>query len=125
MIPEVKRNTFSILTFINRGKTNKKSEHPIYCRVTVQGKSREFSTQIWVPNSKWSPAASKVIGTNESAKTSNHALHAIRNNLLNIRSDLQEKNKLVTAEIVVNIHLGKGERKHTLIQIHEYHNENV
>lgn len=125
MIPEVKRNTFSILTFINRGKTNKKSEHPIYCRVTVQGKSREFSTQIWVQNTKWSPEASKVIGTNESAKTANHALSSIRNNLLNIRSDLQEKNKLVTAEIVINIHLGKGEKKYTLIQIHEYHNENV
>jgi site-specific recombinase XerD len=123
MHPTVKRNTFSIHTFINRGKTNKNSEHPIYCRVTVQGKSREFSTQIWVANNKWSPAASKVSGSNESSKTANHSLNAIRNNLMNIRADLQEQGKLITAEIVVNIHLGKVEKKRTLIQIHEYHNE--
>jgi len=60
MFNAVKRNTFSILTFINRNKANKESKHPIYCRVTVQGKSREFSTQIWVLNEKWNPSNSKV-----------------------------------------------------------------
>lgn len=123
MFNAVKRNTFSILTFINRNKTNKESKHPIYCRVTVQGKSREFSTQIWVLDNKWNPSASKVIGTNESAKTANNLLNAIRQNLMNVRADLQEQGKLITAEIVVNTHLGKIEKQYTLIQIHDYHNE--
>ena len=60
---EVKRNTFSILFFMHRSKSNKKGEHPIYCRLTVQGRSREFSCQLWIKNEKWIPvAAGKIAG---------------------------------------------------------------
>src|SRR3954467_13647289 len=93
----IKRNTFSILFYIHRGKTNKHDEHAIYCRLTVQGKAREFSTQIWVLNNKWSAAASKILGTNEAAKAANHTLNAIRTNILNIRADMQSQGKLITA----------------------------
>jgi len=117
------RNTFSILFFMHRGKTNKNGEHPVYCRVTVQGKSREFSTQIWVYNDKWQPKAAKITGTNEAARTANYSLSTIRGNLLNIRADLQSNGRLVTSEVVVNIHLGKSEKKYTLLEIHEYYNE--
>lgn len=123
MITAPKRNTFTILFFIFRNKTNKESKHPIYCRVTAQGKSRQFSTQVWVLDNKWNPSSSKVIGTNESAKTANNSLDGIRQNLMNVRADLQQQGKLITAELVVNIHLGKAEKQYTLIQIHEYHNE--
>lgn len=123
MNPVSKRNTFSILTFIDRTKKNKNNEHPIYCRVTVQGKSRQFSTQVWILDNKWNPSAAKVIGTNESAKTANYTLNAIRNNLMNVRATLQEQGKLITAEIIVNTHLGKGEKKYSVIELHEYFNE--
>jgi len=119
----IKRNTFSILFFIHRSKTNKNGEHPIYCRLTVQGRSKEFSCQLWVKNDKWVPAAGKVAGTNEFAQTANNTLHTIRLNLLNIRADLQSQGKPITAELVVNTHLGKSVTHYSLIQIHEYHNE--
>lgn len=118
-----KRNTFSILVFIHRGKKNKNDECPIYCRLTIQGKSREFSTQIWTVDKKWNSAASKIIGNNESAKTANNTIESIKTNLYNIRAKLQEQGKLITPEIVVNIHLGKTGRKHSLMEIHKYHNE--
>lgn len=118
-----KRNTFSILMFIHRGKKNKNEECPIYCRLTIQGKSREFSTQIWTLDKKWNSAASKIIGNNEFAKTANHTIEAIKTNLYNIRANFQEQGKVITPELVVNTHLGKTERKHTLIEILSYHNE--
>ncbi len=120
---EVKRNTFSILFFMHRSKTNKKGEHPIYCRLTVQGHSREFSCQLWAPNNKWNPTAGKISGNNEDAQTANHSLQSIRQNLLRIRADLQSLGKLITAELVVNAHLGKSVTQYSLIQLHEYHNE--
>lgn len=100
------RNTFSILFFMHRGKTNKTRQHPIYCRVTVQGKSREFSTQIWADNEKWKPSGAKISGTNETAKTANHTIGTIKLNLQNIRADLQSKGKLISSENIINIHLG-------------------
>lgn len=108
---------------MHRSKTNKDGEHPIYCRLTVQRKIKEFATQIWVQNNKWNPSSSKISGTHEDARTANHTLNIIRNNLLNIRADLQAQGKLITSEIVVNIHLGKEEKKYTLIQLLEYFNE--
>lgn len=117
------RNTFSILFFIHRSKTNKNNEHPIYCRLTVKGKPNEFSTQLWVKNEKWNPTAGKIIGTNEFAKTSNYVLATIKNSLMQIRADLQSKGKLITAKTVINVHLGKSEKNYTLIQLLEYFNE--
>ncbi|UEG49361.1 site-specific integrase [Ferruginibacter lapsinanis] len=108
---------------MHRSKTNKDKEHPIYCRLTIQGKSREFSTQIWAQNEKWNPKAAKINGTTEVAKTANHTLTTIKLNLLNIRADFQSQGKLITPEIVVNTHLGKSGKLYTLIQLHEYYNE--
>jgi hypothetical protein len=119
----ISRNTFSILFFIHRGKKNKEKEHPIYCRLTVQGKSKEFSTQIWVANDKWNPTTHKVLGKNESANTANHMLETMRNNLLNVRADLQANGKDITASAVINVHLGKEERKYTLLELLEHFNE--
>lgn len=120
----IQRNTFSILLFIYRSKKNKHHEHPIYCKVTVKGLSRQFSTQIWIADAKWDPKASKVKGTNETAKTANNALLAIRNNLFNIRTQLDEQGKNITAESVVNLYSGKGERQYSLVELHNYYNEN-
>ena len=117
------RNTFSILFFMHRSKTNKKEEHPIYCRLTVQGKSSEFSTQIWVLDEKWNPKSARVLGAKEAAKSANYSLDTIRVNLLNVRADLFSRGKEITAKNVVNLHLGKSDKKYTLLEIHEYYNE--
>lgn len=117
------RNTFSILFFIHRGKKNIEGKHPIYSRITSNGKAKEFATQIWIENDKWNPQSGKVIGTKESARSANHCLEKIRMNLLNIRADLQATGKAITAEIVINTHLGKIVKTRTLLEIHQYHNE--
>src|SRR3978361_1610074 len=91
------RNTFSILFYICRSKTNKNDQHPIYCRLTVQGKSKEFSTQIWCSDDKWKSSESKLSGSTETAKTANNVINTIRLNLMNIRADLLSQGKLITA----------------------------
>ena len=52
----------------------------------MQGKSREFATQIRVFDNKWNLSSSKARGTNESANTVNNSLNAIRRNLMNVRA---------------------------------------
>jgi hypothetical protein len=47
----------------------------------------------------------------------------VRNNLLNVRADLQANGKVITADAVINLHLGKQERKYTLLELLEYFNE--
>lgn len=117
------RSTFSILFFLRRIRTNKNGEHPIYCRLTIQGKSKEFSTNVWIANEKWNPTSAKLIGSNESAKTANYTLNSIKQNLQSIRTELLSNGKSVSAETIVNAHLGKESNQNTLMQIHEYYNE--
>ncbi len=121
MESNIKRNTFSILFYIVRSKKNNNGEHPIYCRVTVQGKSREFSTQQWTLDKKWNPKAAKVIGNTEAARTLNYFLDAIRNSLHNIRTQLTEEVKPISALAICNTHLGKGERKLTVMQLYKHY----
>ena len=119
----VKRNTFSILIFIVRKKTNNNGEHPIYCRLTVQGKSREFSTHHWVYDENWDPLLKKVRGNSENARSINNSINVLKTKLMNIRSDIEMSGKVLTAEVVVNKHLGKSDKKRMLIDVHKYYNE--
>lgn len=117
------RNTFAILFYIVRRKVNKNNEVPVYCRLTVNGKIREFAAHVWIKEDQWDPKAGKVKGNKETAKTANTTLDGIRHNLNNIRAELQFQNANVTAETIVNQHSGKGVKRHTLIDVHTYHNE--
>ncbi|RZL46362.1 MAG: site-specific integrase, partial [Pedobacter sp.] len=117
------RNTFSILFYIVRSKLNKNNEVPIYCRLTVNGRIKEFATHIWIKDDQWDSKAGKVKGNKEAAKTANATMDGIRHNLNNIRAELQFQNANVTAETIVNQHSGKGFKRHTLIEVHTYHNE--
>jgi site-specific recombinase XerD len=117
------RSTFRVLFYLNRVKTNSKREHPIYCRLTVNGKSREMSTQICLDEKKWNVKSNRVIGNNEISKTSNARLETIANKFLNIRNDLEAKGKTVTADTIMNAYKGKISKKYTLLGTHEYFNE--
>jgi site-specific recombinase XerD len=119
----ITRNTFSILFYIVRSKENKNGECPIYCKVTVQGRSSEFSTHVWTIDKKWDTASKKIKGYSEDAKTANASLIAIQNKLQNIRTSLLEQDSLITSEIVVNLYSGRGPTSFTLIHAHEFYNE--
>jgi len=117
------RNTFSILFYIVRSKLNKNNEVPVYCRLTVNGRIKEFATHVWIKDDQWDSKAGKVKGNKEVAKTANTTLDGIRHSLNNIRAELQFQNANVTAEAIANLHSGKGVKRHTLIDVHTYHNE--
>lgn len=87
----IKSNTLSILIFIHRGKKNKHEQHPIYCRLSIQGKYKEFSTQLWIEVKKWKVDDSRVIGNNEASKSANYTPDTIKTSLFNIRATLQEQ----------------------------------
>lgn len=117
------RNTFSILFYIVRSKLNKNNEVPIYCRLTVSGRIKEFATHIWIKDEQWDSKSGKVKGNKESAKTANNSLESIRHSLNNIRADLMLQDSNVSADAIVNQYSGKGAKKRSLIEIHNYYNE--
>jgi len=121
----IQRSTFCIRFLIIKSKENKNGEHPIYCRVTCNGKRKEFATGIWVIEKKWNSSGERIIGTTETAQTFNYTLNSIRNNLFKIKANLLDLGKKISSEIVVNNHLGKTEKKHTLLEAHKYYNDRL
>jgi site-specific recombinase XerD len=121
----IQRSTFCIRFLIIKSKINKNGEHPIYCRVTSNGKRKEFATGIWVMEKKWNSSGERIIGTTETSQTFNYTLSSIRNNLFKIKANLLDLGKKASSEIVVNHHLGKTEKKHTLIEAHNYYNNRL
>jgi site-specific recombinase XerD len=121
----ITRNTFCIRFLIIKSKTNKNGDHPIYCRVTSNGKRKEFATGIWLQEKKWNGAGERLIGNTETVQTLNYTLTSIRNNLFKIKANLLDLGKKISSEIVVNIHLGKGEKKYTLLEAHKYYNDRL
>ena len=57
----------SVLFVINLSRTNKKGSSPLYCRVTLNGKRKQFSTGLFVYQSYWESQHQKV-----NTKESNH-----------------------------------------------------
>ncbi len=117
--------TVSILFYIKRSKANNEGICPIYARVTIQAKRFEFSASKYVNPERWSPEGSKVMGTNEEARTINSHLDYLKNQVLEAEKRLFKKDIKVTSENLKNELFGATETKRMLIPIFQDHNNKI
>jgi site-specific recombinase XerD len=116
---------FKILFFLKRGKGCKQKQLPIYVRVKVDDTAAEWSVQRRLETgSKWNQKLGRVTGTKEESRTLNSYLDAIQGNIFTIQKECALRNECTSAEEVRAKILGKkGEKRHTLIEVYTYHNE--
>lgn len=119
------RSTFKILYFIKRGALRKDGTLPIIARITIDGNSSQFNTKLFIDEKMWDVSSSRVIGKTIDAISTNNILDSIKANLIKIYHHQQEFNKLISAEKIRNIFLGKSDENDTLISIFTKHNEDV
>ena len=113
---------FRVLFYLRSGRMDTDSNAPIYARVTVNGKRADFSIQRSINVQRWDNEG-HVKGNKEDARTINAFIDTVRNKLYDHHKTLVDHNKLVTAEIIRNLYFGKEEKKMTLIELINYHNE--
>lgn len=65
------RNTFSILFYIKKEKTDKNNEAPIYMKVTINGQKVEYATHRRIDPAKWKPNG-KLAQTNKTMNLLSH-----------------------------------------------------
>lgn len=109
-------------------KTSKKNEFgkaPIYARITINEVRTEFSTKRFIEPEKWVNKAGYAKGNTEDIKTLNAHIAAVRTQLFQHHDKLLQAGKAVTAEAVKNSYFGITERSKTIMEVFQYHNDQM
>ena len=124
--------TFSLLFYIKKQKNSlkeqpktEKKNHPIYIRITVNGKRIELSAKREIESLKWNSHSGRAIGNKEEIKTLNAYLDTFQMKLFEAQRQLLESGKPFTAETLKNKMTGKEERPRMLIEIVKHHNDSI
>jgi site-specific recombinase XerD len=96
---------------------------PIYGRITVNGKSVQFTAKVDVNPDLWNVKAGKAIGRTKEIQEVNAILDSIRVTMTKIYRDLRERETDVTPEKIKNIFFGTDENQMTLLQLFTKYNE--
>jgi site-specific recombinase XerD len=117
------RNTFTIIFYPRRSKTNRNGEHPIYARVTINGRRLELATKRWTIDEKWDSNSGRAKGKTESAEVINAHLESFRNNIYDHYRTIIDKGLPVTTESLKSSIHGTTQAKKTIVAVFEKHNQ--
>ena len=110
---------------LKKGKTDETGKAPIYARITIDGLRTEFSIKRSVDPQKWISNAGIIKGTTEESKTINAFLTTVRIKLQEHHRKLLEADKHITPETIKNAYLGITEKGKTLVEVFQYHNDQM
>lgn len=119
------QSTFVVTFLVRRTRANTSGEIPIYIRIIVDSKPVEVATKHYVKPDQWSPEKGRVKGNTEYARTLNAFLDNSKTKLTKIFNRLEEQEELITAERIKNIFVGKAGKQRTLLEVFDYHNNQM
>lgn len=119
----LKKSTFSILFFIKRSKLLKNGEAPIFVRVTVNGKSTEFSIKRSILESLWNQSKECSKGKDRNSNELNHYIQTVKSSLLQLQRELEIDGEIVTANRIKEKYISKDACPVTFIDYCEQHIE--
>jgi len=114
--------TFSILFYLQKNKATIDGKAPIYLRITVDGKRSQVSIKRKIEINRWNSNAGKVNGSTAKFIEINRYMDTIKHKIYKIQQRLQDEDRNITALIIKDIFLGKGEKHKMLLKVFEDHN---
>lgn len=73
----MQNNSFKVLFYLRKAKTNSRGLAPLQCRITLNGKRKEFSTGYFLDENDWDSATQLVISKSTELKSINTQLNQI------------------------------------------------
>lgn len=120
----MKKNTFSILFVLKKGKTARNGESPVNARITINGVRIETSTHLKTDPALWNSRLGKSTGRDKLSAELNKRLDVIRVRLMQAYRKLELDGKQPTAREVVDTYLGRDPSPvRTVIGLFREHNE--
>jgi integrase len=117
--------TFSILFWLNKAKTNAQGLAPIWIRITVDGKRAECSTQKQINPKFWDADNNRVAQKFSESTSINDFLTLIKADILKHYNILLSTKEVVTADDVKNSYKGVKEIKKTFLQLFNQFNQQL
>lgn len=117
-----KNQTLGILFMLRTSRMNKKGEAPIYVRITVDGERSEIALNRFIEPTKWNAEAGHAKGTTEVVKQLNTYIDIVRNKIYDYQKELLNDNEVISSVSLKNKFLGITEKKLSLIEVIQYHN---
>lgn len=118
-----RRNTFSLLFYINRTKVRKDGTCKLLCKVSIDAKSAPININAFVDPSLWNPETKRANGRSENARTVNLAIEKLTEKITGHYRHIRKSLGFVTAELVKNAVEGIGQKPFTLLALFREHNE--
>ena len=116
---------FSVLFFIYKSKTNSKGYAPIFCRATLDGVRKQFSTGSTIKEQHWNNANQRYKGISEDAKLVNDNLKTIDQKLHDAYNLVVKEKEIFFIDDIYNRFNGSDKEYKTLLQAFEYHNKKM
>lgn len=110
---------------VKSSKKNEFGKAPIYARITINEVRTEFSTKRFIEPEKWINKAGYAKGNTEDIKTLNAHIAAVRTQLFQHHDKLMQAGKAVTVEAVKNSYFGITEKSKTIMEVFQYHNDQM
>ena len=102
---------FNILFVQAKNRTNKKNQSPIYCRITLNGIRKQFSTGIHIESIYWNSKKQLVLKTHTTASLYNSLLDNLKSKINNAYGVLKLEDNVFSIEDILDKYLGKEIKK--------------
>jgi len=119
------KEAINIHMYARASKPNYLGQLPIYVRITIQGKRKEFTTKIYVEVEKWNSKAYRINGNSDETRITNSYLDSIRLKIHQTFLKLSLHNEEVTMDSFSHAYLGTKTKIRTLIPIFKNHNQKI
>ena len=107
-------------------KKNKRGLAPIYLRLTVDRKRKEYSISRRIQPEFWNVKLQKVMGNNPNEKEINTHINNLRHKLNKIHQVLLDSDQPITAEIMIGELKGENKPKPKMtLKVFKEHNEQM
>jgi len=110
-------STFRILFLARKTKLNKEGLATINIRLTIDSKSVEFSTKIFVDPNLWNAKSGRMDGKSKTATEINNSLNAMLARLKIKHQEILDRDGYVTSEKLRDVFLGKIGLRQKLLEL--------
>jgi site-specific recombinase XerD len=117
--------SFGLLFFLKKQRNADNGQMYIYVRITVDGIAKELSVKRFWDPARWNARAKRALGNKEDAKELNHYLDVLQTKAYEIRKNLIDRGRVITAIAIINLLSGSEQRHRKLLALFKKHNDDM
>ncbi len=117
-------NNINILFWLHKSKVNKKGTAPLYLRISYNGIRKNISTGFFLSPKSWDQTRCIAKGDKNDVSKINAYMIQVRAKLMDLFNEMIKKGD-INLDLLIDMLLGKDISQITLMELVDYHNEDI